>query len=943
VGHGWWNVTLVAGADIRRVTRIGANIVTDTSRQLPSNWLYRRGEIDPSTGLFAVNGTAGPIDASASTTWWIDYSNFFEGVGALGGGNVTLKAGRDIINTDAFVPTNARMAGLANGTPIAPSPANLLEHGGGDLVVEAWQQHQWRSLLCRARRRIPHGRERHYHQFVPFTFVGHHQCEPGDPGSAHLAADHTLPRPRKLRCRGRGDVLLGPVSNAFLLPQGLNNKFWYKTYFQTYGEDSEVNVASFGGSVTHRLSVVTPGTQAARNILQAWMEAQNLFNSSQSPASRASNTQPWNRLVETTLNPFSTLLTIAPPTLRSTAFSGDVRIAGPLNLFPSPRGTVELAASGSVIGLNPIGRTTIAGQSLQAWSTAQINLSDANPAAAPGINSPLAYLGLVDRENANVTLPGFLNTVDALFAETGSYSGLAGSINVQSALHASVPVHQNDTDPLKIYSIGGDITGLTLFSAKSSRVTAAGDVSDVAFYIQNVSEDDVSFVTAGRDIIPYNENSALRSIANDRLLGNIIVDPLATTVVQTSTGAAVRTNVLAGDIQISGPGVLEVIAGRNLDLGTGANRVDGTGVGLTSIGNRRNPFLPFEGADLVAAAGLGLTNGLADSQLDFEAFIGEFLTTGGKYASQYLPELAALMEVAGDPSAVFEELPEEQRNLLALEIFYRVLRDAGRSAAPPPDQASSGTSGSGSSAAPTPESAGYALGFDAIAALFPASTEATGEVLTRARDIRTSSGGSISMLVPGGGVTLASDIFGNPLTPPGIVTEFGGGISIFAQGSVDIGRARIFTLRGGDIIIWSSEGDIAAGTAPKTVVTAPPTRVVVDATSATVSTDLGGLATGGGIGVLAAVKDVQAGDVDLIAPSGVIDAGDAGVRSTGNLNIAAVSVLNASNIQAGGTSSGVPSSAPAAPPAVAGSAAAANSLKRPHRDGRGAGKGAAER
>ena len=38
-------------------------------------------------------------------------------------------------------------------------------------------------------------------------------------------------------------------------------------------------------------------------------------------------------------------------------------------------------------------------------------------------------------------------------------------------------------------------------------------------------------------------------------------------------------------------GMLEVLAGRNLDLGTGANLADGTGVGITSIGSGRNPFL----------------------------------------------------------------------------------------------------------------------------------------------------------------------------------------------------------------------------------------------------------------------------------------------------------------------------------------------------------------
>ena len=74
-----------------------------------------------------------------------------------------------------------------------------------------------------------------------------------------------------------------------------------------------------------------------------------------------------------------------------------------------------------------------------------------------------------------------------------------------------------------------------------------------------------------------------------------------------------------------------------------------------------------------------------------------------------------------------------------------------------------------------------------------------------------------------------------------------------------------------------------------------------------------GLATGGGIGVLASVKGIAPGSVDLIAPEGTIDAGDAGIRATGNLNIAAAQVLNAGNISVGGTSTGAPSTSISAP------------------------------
>jgi hypothetical protein len=101
--------------------------------------------------------------------------------------------------------------------------------------------------------------------------------------------------------------------------------------------------------------------------------------------------------------------------------------------------------------------------------------------------------------------------------------------------------------------------------------------------------------------------------------------------------------------------------------------------------------------------------------------------------------------------------------------------------------------------------------------------------------------------------------------------------------------------------------------------------VLVNPQSANVENDLAGLSTGSGIGVLETLSTVPPGDVDLIAPVGIVDAGDAGIRASGNLNIAARLVLNASNIQVGGSSVGLPPP-PAAPnlaPLTAASAASA--------------------
>ncbi len=868
------NVSISAGADIWRTTLRQGVVIADSTGQMPANWLYRRGYVDPATGLFGVGGVdfGDPpiIDAAASTTWWIDFSNFFQGIGALGGGDIALLAGSDVVNVDAVLPTNARMPGVdpISGLNVAPDADRLLEYGGGDLTVRAGANID--------------GGVYYVESGTGSLFAGGviKTNESRSPSRGILSSPPVYLDPvtwlpttlyvgkSNFEVSARGDILIGPATNPFLLPSGLNNRYWYKTYFNTFDNDAGVDVASFGGSVTHRLGTATAP------ILSSWLSSKNLFTNQLT--TNSSNFQPWIRLSETALGAFSTFTRVMAPTLRSTAFAGDLNIVGPMTLFPSASGTLELAASGGIIGLQPSGRTG----ALTTWSTASINLSDADPSLIPGTNSPFAYQAVVGRAPIPLreTNTSFLDDINQALTETGSYSDLNATVEIQQALHASSLLHRGDTQPVRLYAGGGDITGLTLFTPKAARVIAQNDITDISFYIQNLDAADISVVSAGRDIVPYNENSPLRSLASNSTLGNRIIDPLRSTV----TG--INTNTLAGDIQINGPGVLEVLAGRNLDLGAGPNFRDGTGVGITSIGSARNPFLPQDGADIIVLAGVsgvsgsGPALGLSVSSLDFESLAMQLVSAEEPLESAYLTKLGSAGTLA--------DLTDEQQAIVALENFYRTLRLSGRSAVADGD---------------------YSAGTAAIELLFGPGANTGGEVLTRAREIRTTSGGAISLAVPGGGVTMASDIFGNPLAPPGVVTEFGGAISVFTDGSVNIGSARIFTLRGGNIVIWSSTGDIAAGNAPKTVVTAPPTRVVIDSTTATVQTDLGGLATGGGIGVLASVVGVPVGDVDLIAPLGVVDAGDAGIRVTGNLTIAATAVLNASNIQAAGTSAGVAS------------------------------------
>ncbi len=854
---GGGNVNITAGSDIAHYTRIGAGpLIADSTRQMPVNWLYRRGFIDPVTGEFGTS----LFGDKTTTTWWVDFSNFFQGVGALGGGNVTLDAGRNVANVDAVAPTNARMA---KGTPDA---ASLVELGGGDVTVRAGKDIDGGVYYVeRGRGTLSAGGsiKTNNTRSPSLTILKN----PAD----YLPEQTWLPTTLfvgkgAFDVSARGDLLLGPTSNPFLMPGGFNNTYWYKTYFSTYGAESAINATSLSGDVTLRLAATDSTVNNATPLLLTWFKQELLL----SGAASAAFYQPWLRLNETSITPFIGVAALMPGSLNTTAFSGDINIVGNLTLSPSAQGNLTLAASGSVNGLNLTGFKPVNDVSTAAWGASRINVSDANPNSIPGITTPIAFQATAgtSQGQARVTGANILTAVDALFVESGS---TRSNLQSKQALHAPGVLHSAESQPLRIYAGDGDIQGITLFSPKVAQVFAGRDIADVALYIQNTGEENVSIVAAGRDIIPYNSNTQTRVLANSA--GNV-VNP--------------DSDPLAGDIQISGPGAMQVLAGRNIDLGTGTPAGNGTGLGIVSIGNARNPFLPFDGADLVVGAGIGSSAGLGDSALDFATFSEEVFAN-----PRYAAAIAERIGTAGD----IESLSDEQRNLIALELFYYSLRDSGRDR----NDETSSTFGS------------YAGGLDAIAKLFP-GTGWKGDISLTARQIKTAQGGDVSIFTPGGKIIVGFDAGAGQSLDQGILTESGGNIHIFADGSVTLGTSRIFTLRGGNEIIWSTNGDIAAGTSSKTVASAPPTRVLIDPQSADLKTDLAGLATGGGIGVLTTVEGIPPGDVDLIAPNGAIDAGDAGIRSAGNLNVAADVVLNAENIQVSGSSAGAPSgAAPAAP------------------------------
>jgi hypothetical protein len=896
---GGGNLTILAQGNIEHVKLDGS---ADSAKEMPTNWLYRRGDVD-ATGAFATVQTkdsAGKIiNSVASTTWWVDYSNFFEGVGALGGGNLTVSAGHDVTNVDAVVPTNARVAGKdASGNPLAPVLANLVELGGGNLTV-------------RAGNNIDGG--------VYYVERGTGTLDAGDKiltnatRAATILASPTTDQATWLPTTlflGQGnfnisavnDVTLGSVANVFLLPQGINNSYFQQTYFSTYATSDSVGVSALLGDVT-----IKNGTDGS---LFNWY-ANVLAYASGSKNTRSSTAEPWLRLITPGGSTFPSFGPFWPAALNATAFVGDINLVSGFTLSPSPTGTLDLLAGKSINGLNVIRSGALA------WGTSQVTVSDANPDAIAGVDSPQGYLTAVNASPAISNDP--LPLVTALSSDTGNTNL---DVRTLQELHGTdpknpqLPLHAEDSSVAHLYADTGDISGLMLLSPKATRVSAGRNITDIALYLQNARSTDVSVVSAGRDLIAYDPSSLLRQTAkaDGALLDISTAEP--------------------GDIQLGGPGSLDVLAGRNIDLGVplpsnlGANSA-GVGVGLASIGNTRNPHLPFAGASLVVASSLAGLTGSDFSTANLDAFIARFLNpdTANTLATEYLPELGKLLGLADGASdtaiwtAYNNRFPADaqvstllpQRYQLALDIFYQILRDSGRDH----------TSGTNQS------DLNYEVGYEVIRTLFPGASSTgdgswptTGGISLSGRSIETTNGGDISLLAPGGGLTLGTTQPTGTTATPGIVTQEGGNISSFTRDKVDLGVFRIFTLRGGNEILWSSRGDIAAGVSSKTVQAAPPTRVLIDVTSASVKTDLAGLATGGGIGVLATVAGVTPGNVDLIAPQGTVDAGDAGIRASGNLNIAAQHVVNAANIQVAGTSTGTPP--PPASPNIAPLAAASN-------------------
>lgn len=251
---------------------------------------------------------------------------------------------------------------------------------------------------------------------------------------------------------------------------------------------------------------------------------------------------------------------------------------------------------------------------------------------------------------------------------------------------------------------------------------------------------------------------------------------------------------------------------------------------------------------------------------------------------------------------LFRGYSRSEQQALVERVFYSELRLSGLAAA------SAGR-----------RNKDFSRGFTAVETLFPGANPDLdagdtnpyhGDINLFFSRIYSLDDGDISLFAPGGQINagLASPpaAFGIAKAPSelGIVAQSEGSVLAFSFEDFQVNESRVFAADGGDILVWSTRGDIDAGRGAKTALSAPPPIITFDPNGSPQVTFPAAL-TGSGIQTLATSEGSKPGNVDLFAPRGVVNAGDAGIVA-GNLTIAATAVLGADNIQVSGVSVGVP-------------------------------------
>ncbi|MCC7683437.1 filamentous haemagglutinin family protein [Janthinobacterium sp. FW305-128] len=885
--------SLMTGSSAINLRPVGSDSGHDSAAV--GNWLWRQG-----SGAVATGGQAQPA------AWWINFGSYvgdasgnkgadkllgFTGFGTLGGGNVRADVAGDagvqaLLSGSSFDNNiNTRSQGLllaVGGTGRVQADGSLLLTGGGDLDLRvggalnpagtAGLNHMNGALV-----------DVRGHAATSATQLGSVALEYGSQPTQHVPLEtRAYDAFTATRAAPKGGMTLVPGDATFTVA--------------TLGDQVLQDVADPGRVP---LLSASPFTSAAgeAGVGYSWFSlwtprtALDLF-------SAGGNMTPLTAPVGTATD----LAIVYPSIVRVAAPNGSLyygkataswnsanSYAEPLVLAPSPNAQLEwlagdsIYAGGYAVSQSGAGADSMATPFKPAFVGWSANAADANPVT-----------GNISSTGAPATRSNF-----PLFAfGPDSAAGPANS----------------GTQAARIYAVKGDLIGVN-----SGRMVAFYDArhAGTTWYEgaqpvwMKAGRDIVSSGTALLEGIDGSENTSGMIFRN---YSNLFVHNNAFDVSVVSAGR----DILNSSFNVAGPGTLDISAGRNIlmqDKGS-----------VVSLG-------PVVAGDKRPGAGIAMQAGVGAAGLDYLRFVKPYLDpanvaqTGvplaeqaGKVVKSYATELTTWLNerygfkgTAAEAQAFYLALPEPQQRVFARQVYFAELKAGGREF----NDADSARYGS------------FLRSRNAIAALAPAK-DASGKAIDYAGDIvmyrglyakrndgeqrwdyfprsgyvHTNFGGGIQLLTPGG-----KQVFGiegeAPPSTSGVITKGGGNIELFSHGSILLGQSRVMTTFGGDILGWSSEGDINAGRGSKsTIVYTPPKRVYDNWGNVTLSSDVP--STGAGIATLAPIAEVPAGDVDLLAPLGTIDAGEAGIRVSGSVNLAALTVVNAANIQVKGEAKGMP-------------------------------------
>jgi filamentous hemagglutinin len=810
--------------------------------------------------------------------WFVHRPNFQQDVGALGGGDVRISAGNDVLNLSAAVPTMGRIVAGANGQALEVT-------GGGDLNVQAGNRIEGGDyLLGRGAGQLRAGSSIGASTPTQVFLMG----ESNDPGRSGATMQvsgrsgvrlQSIDNPTVLalpQSRARGpaafvpelDAQGNPISNPdtglpFYLPLPAQNFLGDSrsgVNFYTYAPTTSITVHSLGGDIALGARPLDKPALAAEGPL--------------------ANNAPM------------TVGSAYPGIVNAVAFGGAISgvVSGAIGGSSALPPTIPVfPARNSALGL------------YAATDISRINLAVSDRA--------LSGLPSWDRPTLASDVP------------------VVASGGPRLAMAPASTAYRYD-----LVADSGSIRDVRLNVPDRARVQAGLDITGASLELQNQKPSDVSLV---------------RAIEGD-----------------------IRPNSL----NIAGPGALQVQAGRNFDAGTNPIQALGSArnPSLATSASARMVFIVGVKGDVdigkldAAFAEFGELN----KRLNDALALYRLLNAEGDL--QRVLRATSVVELARQNPAYerFVELDRQFPSILA--TYQRDLRGARLPLGPTPaasraadmyallnaeqDDARvqrilAARSLTELAADPgfTANYAGFAEldqlfptlfsdyrvrranGFtpssvlpivfagvldDSVAKVFPGASVTRGNFDSFLTSIQSVSGSGIDLIAPAGDITVG-------LTTPrpgrevGITTTAGGDIRSYLSGNFNINQGKVVTAQGGDILIFTSRGNIDAGRGARTSQTSPaPVRVPdVDANGVVVgfTSRIPPGFSGSGIQTLSSDPDGQgplpaarAGAVSLFTPSGFVDAGEAGIVSGGNLVIVAQTVLNAANISAGGSSVGVP-------------------------------------